>query len=268
MKIVPAAATSIVNLEQIRASSSFIRAFELSIDFAMDDLDDELFDELIELREGGIAFTVHAPFRDINIASLNPGAYEAARVDMMRSAEIANRIGATVVNVHPGIHSYFPLQHWPRMKEMERAIYEELSDFGSPRGIRIVAENLIKTNVHFEDTWTLDGVITLHDMWNAELKGICLDTGHAHQAGLDVADAVRRLGPRLKHMHLQDNHGGPIDEHLPIGEGTIDWPSVFAALDEIGYEGYGVFEFGPAEKQRAVLDGFAAHFTELGISTL
>jgi sugar phosphate isomerase/epimerase len=255
-----------MNIELIKESSSFMHAFELSVDFAMDALDDALFDQLRELHEGGVAFTVHAPFRDINIASLNPGAYSAARADMMRTVEIADRIGATVVNVHPGIHSYFPPEHWPQMKKMERDIYEELSDFASPRGIRIVAENLIKTNVHFEDTWTLDGVLTLHDEWRGELKGICLDTGHANQAGLDVAAAVRRIGPRLKHMHMQDNHGGPIDEHLPIGEGLIDWPAVFEALEEIDYQGYGVFEFGPADKQRAVLDRFGEYFSELGVA--
>ncbi len=260
MTIIPAAATSITNVDLIASSSAFIRAFELSVDFAMDAVDDTLIERLVELRESGVAFTVHAPFRDLNIASLNRGAYDAARNDMMRALVIADRIGATTVNVHPGIHSYYPAQYWPEMKRMERAVYEELTDFGSPRGIRVVAENLIKTNVHFEDTWTLDGVIALHDEWRGELKGICLDTGHAQQAGLDVAAAVRRLGPRLKHMHLQDNHGGPIDEHLPIGQGTIDWASVFGALDEIGYEGYGVFEFGPADAQKKVLERFAEHF--------
>jgi sugar phosphate isomerase/epimerase len=266
VKIIPAASTSIMNVDLIRASSSFMRTFELSVDFAMDKLDDSLFDQLAELHDDGVDYTVHAPFRDINIASLNPGAYEAARTDMLRAVEIADRIGATVVNVHPGIHSYFPAQYWPQMKNLEREVYEQLSNFGSPRGIRIVAENLIKTNVHFEDTWTLDGVLKLHDEWRGDLKGICLDTGHANQAGLDVAAAVRRIGPRLKHMHLQDNHGGPIDEHLPIGDGLIDWPAVFEALEEINYEGYGVFEFGPPEKQQAVLDRFGEYFATSGVA--
>jgi sugar phosphate isomerase/epimerase len=260
VKIIPAAATSIMNIETIASSSSFIRAFELSVDFAMDVIDDALIERLRELGEEGVAYTVHAPFRDLNIASLNRGAYDAARQDMMHAVIIADRVGATVVNVHPGIHGYFPAQYWPEMKRMEREVYEELSDYGSPRGIRIVAENLIKTNVHFEDTWTLDGIITLHDEWRGELKGVCLDTGHAQQAGHDVASAVRRLGPRIKHIHMQDNHGGPIDEHLPIGHGTIDWPSVFEALDEVGYEGYGVFEFGPADAQQGVLERFGEYF--------
>jgi sugar phosphate isomerase/epimerase len=260
MKLIPAAATSIMNVELMQSSSSFIRAFELSVDFAMDDVADIPFDELAALREDGVAFTVHAPFRDLNIASLNTGAYEAARADMMRTIQIADRVGATVLNVHPGIHSYYPERYWGQMKDAERAVYEELSDFGAPRGIRVVAENLIKTNVHFEDTWTLDGIIELHDSWRSDLKGVCLDTGHAQQAGLDVASAVRRLGTRIKHLHLQDNHGGPIDEHLPIGDGTIDWPGVFDALEEIGFEGYGVFEFGPAVRQAEVIETFRDRF--------
>jgi sugar phosphate isomerase/epimerase len=255
MKITPSAATSIMNLELIRSSAEFMTAFELSVDFSMDVVDDAHLDALVAVREElGLAYSVHAPFRDLNIASLNAGAYEAARADMMSTVRIADRIGATVVNVHPGIHSYYPERYWPEMKRLEKAVYEELSAFGTPKGIRIVAENLIKTNVHFEDTWTLDGIIELHDDWDSPLKGVCLDTGHANQAGLDVPSAVRRLGKRIKHLHLQDNHGGPIDEHLPIGDGLIDWDAVFDALDEIDYEGFGVFEFGPADRQRAAVE--------------
>jgi sugar phosphate isomerase/epimerase len=261
MKLTPAAATSITSLDVIRSSAEFIRAFELSVDFALATVDDDHLDALAALGADGIEFTVHAPFRDLNIASLNSGAYEAARADMMRTVRIAQRIGATVVNVHPGIHGYFPEEFWPRMKRLEQDVFEEMSDFGTPHGIRVVAENLIETNVHFEDTWTLDGVIALHDSWQADLKGVCLDTGHAHQAGLDPAAALRRLGSRVKHLHLHDNHGGPIDEHLPIGDGTIDWDPFFAALDEIGFEGYGVFEFGPAPRQREALAALAERFS-------
>ncbi len=265
MKIIPSAAISIMKVDQMRQSSSFIRAFELSVDFAMDTVDDDTIARIVDLRESGVRFSVHAPFRDLNIASLNRGAYEAARGDMLRAAEIAVRIGAEVVNVHPGIHGYFPAQYWPEMKRLEREVYEALTDFANPHGIRIVAENLIKTNVHFEDTWTLDGIITLHDEWRAELKGVCLDTGHAQQAGHRVEDAVRMLGTRIKHLHLQDNHGGPIDEHLPLGDGTIDWPAVFAALEEIEFDGFGVFEFGPAERQREVIERFGQYFAPIAV---
>jgi sugar phosphate isomerase/epimerase len=255
VQITPSIATSIMNLDVIENASTFVTACELSVDFAMDAADDAHLAKLLEIRDRtGIGYTVHAPFRDLNIASLNDGAYEAARADMLRTIGIAARIGATVMNVHPGIHGYYPAEHWPVMKRREREVYETLTAFGADHGVLVTAENLIQTNVHFEDTWNLDGIIELHDQWNAENKGVCLDTGHANQAGLDVPSAIRRLGTRIKHLHLQDNHGGPIDEHLPIGQGIIDWDAVFEALDEIGYEGYGVFEFRPEDAQRIAAD--------------
>jgi sugar phosphate isomerase/epimerase len=266
VKITPSVATSIMNLDTIRTSATFVAACELSVDFAMDSVDDAHIDALVALTdETGIAYSVHAPFRDLNIASLNAGAYEAARADMKRSIEIAARIGATVMNVHPGIHGYYPAEHWPTMKQRELEIYEELAAFGAGRGILVTAENLIQTNVHFEDTWNLDGIIRLYDDWDAELKGVCLDTGHANQAGLDVPTAIRRLGTRIKHLHLQDNHGGAIDEHLPVGQGVIDWPAVFEALEEIDFEGYGVFEFRPESAQRAVIEEFGSRFETLKV---
>jgi sugar phosphate isomerase/epimerase len=260
MKITPSAATSIENIDVVRSSSEFIGAFELSVDFALSSVDDAHLDALAQLHSDGSQFSVHAPFRDLNIASLNPGAYEAARADMMRAIRVADRVGASVINVHPGIHGYFPKEFWPRMKRLEMDIYEELSDFGGEHGILVVAENLIKTNVHFEDTWTLDGIIALHDGWRGTGKGVNLDTGHAHQAGLTPADALRRLGTRVKHLHLHDNHGGPIDEHLPIGDGTIDWEPFFTALEEVDFQGFGVFEFRSPERQQQAIQLLAERF--------
>lgn len=251
LKIIPAAATAIVNLDTIRSSSSFIKVFELSVDFSMYDVGIDEFRLLNELRrEAGVTYTVHAPFRDINIASMNNTVFEAARHDMMRSMEVAAQIEANLVVMHPGITGFFPAEYWPEMKRRELSVFEAMGEFGAKHGIRVTVENLPKMNVHFEDTWTLDGTIQLHDSWDSEVKGVCFDVGHAYHAGLDVAAAVRRLGSRIKHLHLHDNHGGMIDEHLPIGQGTIPWDSFFTALEEIGFEGYGVFEFGPADRQR------------------
>ncbi|GAA5193816.1 sugar phosphate isomerase/epimerase [Rugosimonospora acidiphila] len=263
MKLTPSAATSIMNIDQIKSSSSFITAFELSVDFAMDIVTDEHLDALAALRASGVEYSVHAPFRDLNIASLNDGAYQAARADMMRAIRIADRVGATAINVHPGIHGYYPAEFWPRMKRLEQDVFEELSAFGADRGIRVMVENLIKTNVHFEDTWTLDGIIQLHDEWDADNKGVCLDTGHAHQAGLNVAEALRRLGKRVRHLHLHDNHGGPIDEHLPIGDGTIEWEPFFQVLEELDFQGYGVFEFGPPPRQERAVELLRDRFGSL-----
>jgi sugar phosphate isomerase/epimerase len=46
-----------------------------------------------------------------------------------------------------------------------------------------------------------------------------------------LEDWVGVLGPRLLEIHLHDNHGDA-DEHLPLGQGSIDFPGLFSFLEE------------------------------------
>jgi sugar phosphate isomerase/epimerase len=51
-----------------------------------------------------------------------------------------------------------------------------------------------------------------------------------------VADCVRRAGPRLVNVQIDDMRRG-VHEHLEFGSGEIDFPPVLAALDEVAYRG-------------------------------
>ena len=88
------------------------------------------------------------------------------------------------------------------------------------------------------------------DMLDTQNKAICVDTGHTNEAmpfGMpSPAEAIRMLGDRVKFLHLHDNNG-TYDQHLPPlmgGLGSVYWPDVFDALDEIGYTGVYNFELG------------------------
>jgi sugar phosphate isomerase/epimerase len=64
--------------------------------------------------------------------------------------------------------------------------------------------------------------------------GACLDVGHAHlQGGNRTDEWVEALGPRIRHMHLHDNDGAS-DQHHAVGDGTVDWHRVIAALRQNG----------------------------------
>ena len=71
--------------------------------------------------------------------------------------------------------------------------------------------------------------------------GICLDTGHAHMRGLDVAEEVRAYGSHLIATHIADNHGSS-DEHLLPFFGTICWEEVMKAFRSIDYKGWYTYE--------------------------
>jgi D-psicose/D-tagatose/L-ribulose 3-epimerase len=66
--------------------------------------------------------------------------------------------------------------------------------------------------------------------------GALFDTFHANIEEKCFSDAVRALGPRLQHFHACEN-----DRGTP-GTGHVAWDEVFAALREIGYDGWCVIE--------------------------
>lgn len=61
--------------------------------------------------------------------------------------------------------------------------------------------------------------------------GLLPDTFHMSIEEADVASSIRAAGDRVAHVHLGDNN------RLLPGHGRLDWPSIFGALGEIGFEG-------------------------------
>ncbi len=72
---------------------------------------------------------------------------------------------------------------------------------------------------------------------DAENLLLTLDVGHLHcQGEVPIADQIRRWGPRIVNVHLEDMRAG-VHEHLMFGEGEIDFPPIMEALYKIGYRG-------------------------------
>ena len=96
------------------------------------------------------------------------------------------------------------------------------------------------------------------DLLNTAKKVICIDTGHtnkAHAVGLsdgspvpDVVETIKLFGKDIKVLHLNDNNSFT-DQHLPPMKkmaGGVPWEDVYAALDEVGYNGVYNFELALA----------------------
>jgi sugar phosphate isomerase/epimerase len=86
----------------------------------------------------------------------------------------------------------------------------------------------------------------LQDINHANL-GLLLDVGHCLISGEDPAEVVRRAGPLLGHVHLDDNDGVG-DLHWPLLTGRLTekhLADVANALREIGYRGGLALELNP-----------------------
>lgn len=77
------------------------------------------------------------------------------------------------------------------------------------------------------------------------------DVGHLYCVGEDPAAAIRAMANDVAHVHLEDIGSNRVHQHLTPGKGAINFPSIFAALEEIGYQGWVTVELYPYETSAA-----------------
>ncbi|MFO0959174.1 MAG: sugar phosphate isomerase/epimerase family protein [Isosphaeraceae bacterium] len=84
---------------------------------------------------------------------------------------------------------------------------------------------------------TMERFARLDERVGHPMFDLTIDLGHIHCLGDgEIADQVRAWGPRIRNIHAEDMVRG-VHDHLPFGEGTIDFPPIFRALHEVGYTG-------------------------------
>jgi sugar phosphate isomerase/epimerase len=71
------------------------------------------------------------------------------------------------------------------------------------------------------------------------------DIGHFYCVNEDPAKVVYELSDYIEHFHLADIAHTRIHNHLIPGKGSIDFGSVFDAMDDIGYRGFVTVELYP-----------------------
>ena len=175
-----------------------------------------------DLAERGLSCTIHGPFMDLNPGSVDPAIREitARRVEQtLRAAEL---LRARVLVFHPGYSRLTygsastvwvdnSIRFWRSQLPWIRQI-----------GCRIALENI------FEDEpstlrQVLEGI-------NDPAVGHCFDSGHFNMfAQVSLEEWFASLGSCIVESHLHDNHGDS-DEHLPVGDGEIDFVRVTGLL--------------------------------------
>lgn len=65
--------------------------------------------------------------------------------------------------------------------------------------------------------------------------GLAVDPAHLAAVGEDPVTAIRQMGKAITYVVLRDTDG--TDYNLPPGSGTLNYPGILAALDDVGYAG-------------------------------
>jgi sugar phosphate isomerase/epimerase len=83
-----------------------------------------------------------------------------------------------------------------------------------------------------EFAWVLEGL--------PPTVAVCLDTGHT-TLGHQWRRFVDISKGRLSHIHANDHHGR-FDDHLPPGDGILDWKAIGRDLQEVRFDGWIMLE--------------------------
>jgi len=185
------------------------------------------------LADAGVApRTVHAAFSGaLDISSPDPQVRAAGIAAIGAAIDLAQRMGAEIVVVHP---SSEPIPDETRAARMAqaRASVRTLADVAGDAGCSIALELLPRTCLGR----SVGELLSLLEGVDAATAGVCLDVNHMMGDFAALPDVVRALGPRLIALHCSDYDG--IDErHWPPGRGVIDWAAFLSALREAGFPG-------------------------------
>jgi sugar phosphate isomerase/epimerase len=163
-------------------------------------------------------FSIHAPCRGTNIASLLEPIRRASVEVMAQCFSVAAEVSARVI-VHPG---YFA---WAQ--EREKAVIQlqrslaDLTRIADDYSVEYVIENM--------GNWGYFLIKTPEELPVLGNTRLALDVGHAHQNNC-LAEFL--LQP-AQHYHLHDNDGKE-DTHLAVGDGTIDFNAVMRVVKTSG----------------------------------
>ena len=143
----------------------------------------------------------------------------SAMDEAKRAIEFAEQAPFRFLVQHLGVSK----EKWePRKMEYAITALEHLRVFAKPLGVTVLVENIAHEVTEPERLQELLNTAHFDDI------GFCFDIGHAH-FGQGVRASFETMKDKIRSTHLHDNHGER-DEHLWIGEGTIDWNEAMSLL--------------------------------------
>jgi sugar phosphate isomerase/epimerase len=212
----------------------------------------ENFRKITEVIENTrLKVSVHAPYGDLNLATLNDPIWrESIRqtgICIQKASEFTDR-----VTIHPGYLSpsgkLLPQKVWDLQKEALRIIGKCAVEYS----VLACLENMIGQKEFLcRDPEELMGMTE-----GIEGIGMTFDFGHANTHG-KVPDFLKYVS-HAHHIHVHDNHGEH-DEHLALGEGTIDWHRAGHRIAQ-NYNGIVVVEGRSIEEAKKSLKVFYGEF--------
>lgn len=215
-----------------------------------DSLDTMVWEELASnahvLHEAGLATTIHSPFMDLNPGALDSTIREATRRRIAQVMKAAELLKPRVIVVHPGFDD---LHYGERSVDWLKNSVSFWREFvPQARELKTV---LAVENIFEKETSTLKALL---DEIDDPCFRYCFDIGHWNMfTTVTMEQWFSELGSYIVECHIHDNHGQS-DEHLPVGDGDIDFDSFFSLLASHAPEAIWTIEAHSTERLNRALE--------------
>jgi L-ribulose-5-phosphate 3-epimerase len=148
---------------------------------------------------------------------------------LQRRIDFARELGASTVIADAGQRIEEP-DSWRQTIGRVRS----LGEYASDAGVRIALET--------HEGATRTGAIArrLLEEIDHPAVGLNYDTANIiyYNGDVDPATDIRQIADRVLHVHLKDTRGGKGDwQFCTLGQGRVDFPSVIATLESVGFQG-------------------------------
>ncbi|MEN8141588.1 MAG: sugar phosphate isomerase/epimerase family protein [Thermodesulfobacteriota bacterium] len=199
------------------------------------------------LKEAKLPCTFHAPFFELQPASLDPRIREVSQAKLDLAFDLAQLFQPRSVVCHLAFEEN--KQGYKEDLWFEQAV-ATWSHFA--RRAEEAHTTLMLENTYEKSPAQLKRILTA---LNSDHARFCLDVGHVLAFAKNRwQDWLPELSPFLGQLHLHDNHGDR-DSHLAVGQGIFDFASLFNYLREIQARPILTLE---AHQEDDVVKGFAA----------
>lgn len=164
-----------------------------------------------------------------------------------RVVKVCSILGIKYIVKHPSIPPYADDWNGKEAYDANADYFRKQADLAGQYGINMVLENSFDLQGRKKINNSPESLLELANRINRSNIRICLDVGHAHLMGEDLAESCRKYGSLLACLHIHDNDGTRDQHRMPL-HGTINWGSLFDGLKSIDYKGDFTLEVHPVLK--------------------
>jgi len=231
----------------------------------LDKFNPERISNIKKLRDRyGLRYGLHsASF--VNTAEIEPTVRKAVLQHLIDYMELAHDLEAEYIVLHFGYHfSLFMDEVFRCLIETFKPVVVLAEKYSLPIGIETMNQVHKDCEIVYLGVY-LDEFKRVFEAIPSRYFGLTLDVAHASLLEGGPKSFIDAFSDKIVSTHISDNDLY-LDRHLPVGEGKIDFQTVFKQLNDIGFKGTLNIELKKNDERLLSKQRMEVMLKELGIA--